>query len=298
MTSRWLNGRTGSELYFKCENFQRMGAFKFRGAYNAISSLTQDEKKRGIIAHSSGNHAQAVALAAQLLDIGATIVMPEGSPKVKIEATRDTYGASVVFCKNSLESRESTTARLIEEQGYVLIHPYDDERIIAGAGTAAFELVREVGNLDLIIAPVGGGGLISGTSVTAKMGPGSISVCAAEPEQADDAYRSLQEGRIVENIRPPSTIADGLRTNLRDITFRIIQRYVDEIVPVSEAEILEAMRILWERMKLVVEPSGAVALAGVLSGRRKTRGKRVGVILSGGNIDMGHFFEYLSAIIA
>ncbi len=291
MTSRTLNAQLEAFVYFKCENFQRMGAFKFRGACNAISQLSAAQKKKGIITHSSGNHAQAVALASQLLGIKATIVMPKNSPQVKVNATRG-YGAEVVFCESTLASREDTTNKLIAQHGYNLVHPYDNDDVISGQGTAALELLMEVGNLDAIIAPVGGGGLLSGTAIAAKGFNPKIKVYAGEPKNADDAYRSLQAGKILTNDYP-NTIADGLRTNLCDRTFNIIRQQVDQILTVTEQEILRAMRFLWERMKLVVEPSGAVSLAGVLSGQVPTKAKKIGVILSGGNVDLEDFFKIL-----
>ncbi len=292
MTSRTLNARHRAEIFFKCENFQRIGAFKFRGAYNCISQLSEEEKARGVIAHSSGNHAQAQALAAKLLGINAVIVMPKWSPSVKVNATRETYGARVVFCENTIQSRHETAQKLVEEHGYTLVHPYDNDNIICGAGTAALELVHEVKDLDMIFAPVGGGGLLSGTSIAAKGFNSHIKVYASEPRAVDDAYRSMKAGKIMTN-KTIQSIADGLLTNLCDRTFNIIRQYVDRIVTVSEEEILQAMRFLWERMKLVVEPSGAVSLAGVLSGQIPVENKRVGVIISGGNIDLEAFFALI-----
>ena len=291
MTSRTLNAKVGAFVFLKCENFQRMGAFKFRGAYNAISRLNGVQKQYGIITHSSGNHAQAVALAAQILGLKAIIVMPKNSPQVKINATRG-YGAEVVQCENTLASREETTNKLIAQFGYQLVHPYDNDDVICGQGTAALELLTEIKSLDAIIAPVGGGGLLSGTAVAAKGFNPKIKVFGSEPRNADDAFRSLKAGKILTNDHP-NTIADGLRTNLCNRTFAIIKQYVDEIITVSEQEILEAMRFLWERMKLVVEPSGAVSLAGLLSNQINLKGQRVGVIISGGNIDLEEFFTLL-----
>ena len=292
MTSRTLDEMLGAEVYFKCENFQRAGSFKIRGAVNTISQLTPDEKSRGIIAHSSGNHAQAVALAAKILGVGATVVMPEGASSVKVEATRG-YGAEVIFCEDSEKSRVETTSDLIDKFGYTLVHPFDNDNIICGAGTCALELIDEINNLDVIFSPVGGGGLVSGTLLSAKGIDSSIKIFAAEPENANDAYRSLKAGRIIKNPSPPKTIADGLRTNLSERTFAIINDLIDGIITVSEDEIISAMRILWERMKLVVEPSGAVSLAGLLKGKVDVKGKKIGVILSGGNIDLGDFFDIL-----
>jgi len=291
MTSSTIDKLTDCQVFFKCENFQRVGAFKFRGAFNTVSQLSEEERKKGVIAHSSGNHAQALALAASLSGIKATIVMPKNSPQVKVNATRG-YGAEIVFCENSIESRVQRANELIEKNGYVLIHPYNDERIIAGAGTAAMELIEEVDGLDYMFAPVGGGGLLSGTSIATKgLCPESV-VIAVEPANADDAFRSFRDGKIYPSIKP-NTIADGLRTQLGKVTFEIIQEYVDSIITVTEEEIVDAMRLLWERMKLVVEPSGAVSLAGLLKMKDELSNKRVGVIISGGNIDLTEFFSKL-----
>jgi threonine dehydratase len=292
MSSRNLNSMYDAEFYFKCENFQRIGAFKFRGAMNACLQLTEDQKKKGVITHSSGNHAQALALAAKMLNINATVVMPLGSPEVKINATRDTYGAKVVFCENSIKARHDTTQKLIDEFGYTMIHPYDNDQIIAGAGTAAYELLKEKPDLDYIIAPVGGGGLLSGTALASKGLNPNIKVFAAEPLLVDDAFRSIQSGKIETNAQI-NTIADGLRTNLAERTFNIIQKNVDAIIRVNEYQIIDAMRFLWERMKLVVEPSGAVPLAAVMSGQMDIKDKKVGLIISGGNVDVGEFFQKL-----
>lgn len=291
MTSRTLDAITEGNIFLKCENFQRIGAFKFRGAYNAISQLTNEEKQKGVVTHSSGNHAQAVALAAHLLDVNAVIVMPENSSPVKIAATRG-YGAKIVFCGIKPTDRAEKTAKLIKEHEFTLIHPYNDLNVIYGAGTAAFELIEEVGSLDIVLAPVGGGGLISGTSIAVKGLCPEAKVIGVEPKNADDAYRSIKTGRIIPSVNP-NTIADGLRTSLGNITFEIIQENVAEILTVTEKQILEAMKFLWERMKLVVEPSGAVPLAGLRYGGLKVKDKRVGVIVSGGNVDLTTFFKLL-----
>ncbi|MGV9206141.1 MAG: threonine/serine dehydratase, partial [Promethearchaeia archaeon] len=274
----------------KCENLQRVGAFKMRGAYNAVSQLTEEQKSKGVIAHSSGNHAQAVALSAKLLGIKATIVMPETSPQVKVQATRDTYKAEVVKCKNTMEARHKTTEKLIEKHGYTLIHPYDNENIIAGAGTAALELLGEVYGIDMVFAPVGGGGLLSGTSIATKGFNPDVKVFGVEPQNVDDAYRSFKSGELKTN-ETINSIADGLLTNLSKRTFNIIKKNVDDIITVSETEILDAMRFIWQRMKLVVEPSGACSLAGVLSQQVDISDKKIGVIISGGNVDLGKFFN-------
>jgi threonine dehydratase len=291
MTSRTLNEMVKGTIFCKCENFQRMGAFKMRGAFNTVSQLSDAEKMKGVIAHSSGNHAQALALSAKILGVKAVVVMPKGSPQVKITATRG-YGAEVVLCENTLASREETTNKLIAEHGYTLVHPYDNDNIIRGAGTAAYELIKETGDLDLVFCPVGGGGLLSGTSIATKGLCPKAKVIAVEPKNADDAFKSLGAGKIFEN-KTTNTIADGLRTNLSDRTFAIIKEHVDQVILVTEQQIVDAMRFLWERMKIVVEPSGAVSLAGVLSGQVNVQGKRAGVILSGGNIDLEDFFKLL-----
>lgn len=295
MNSRTLDERLCARVFFKCENFQRVGAFKIRGALNAVSALSEQDKKRGVITHSSGNHAQALALAARLSSVSATIVMPRGAPAVKVQATRG-YGAEVRFCENSEASRIQTTDELIARFGYTLIHPYDNDAVIAGAGTATLELWEQTGGVDILVTPVGGGGLVSGSAVAAAGMVQQTVVVAAEPERADDAFRSLAAGSIVKNVSA-DTIADGLRTTLCDRTFAIIRQYVQSIVTVSEPEIIDAMRFLWERMKLVAEPSGAVALAGVLSNKIPVRDKRVGVIISGGNVDLADWFAMLSVKI-
>jgi threonine dehydratase len=292
MTSHTINKMTGCEVFFKCENFQKVGAFKFRGAFNTVSQLSEEERKRGVIAHSSGNHAQALALAANMLGVHATIVMPNNSPKVKVAATQG-YGAEIVFCENSTESRVRVANELAEQHGYTLIHPYNDHRIIAGAGTVALELIEKVGPLDVVLAPVGGGGLLSGTAISTKGLCTDAKVIAVEPENADDAYRSFKAGKIFPSDYP-NTIADGLRTQLGELTFEVIRKLVDEIILVSEQEIIDAMRLFWERMKIVVEPSGAVSLAGLLKISEKMAPTKVGVIISGGNIDLTEFFELYS----
>ena len=288
MTSSTINEITGSECFLKCENFQKTGAFKFRGAFNAVSQLSPKQKKKGVITHSSGNHAQALALAAKLLRVKAVVVMPENAPPVKVAATKG-YGAEIVVCGSHPIDREKTVVPLVERYGYTLIHPSNDLKIIAGAGTAAYELIKEVGELDYVFSPVGGGGLLSGTAIATKGLLPSSKVIGVEPKNADDAYQSLKAGKIIP-VKDPNTIADGLRTSLGSNTFRIIREKVDQIITVSEEEIVDAMQFIWERMKLVVEPSGAVSLAGVLSKQIDLRSKRVGIIISGGNIDLTDFF--------
>jgi threonine dehydratase len=284
LTSATIDRMAGGEIFFKCENLQKAGAFKIRGACNAVFSLSDDEAKRGVATHSSGNHAAALALAAQWRGISAHVVMPETAPHVKKLAVAG-YGAEILFCKPTLEARERALAEVVARTGANVVHPYNDLRVITGQGTAAVELCEQVQNLDLVVAPVGGGGLVSGTAVAVSLVSPKTAVIAAEPERADDAYRSLKSGHIVPSVHP-NTIADGLLTSLGDLTFPILQRHVKDIVLVSEEAIVEAMRCLWERMKILVEPSAAVPLAAVLSRRLEVGGRRVGIILSGGNVDL------------
>ncbi|UCE36039.1 MAG: threonine/serine dehydratase [Thermoplasmata archaeon] len=292
-TSKALNELKSASIYLKCENFQRTGSFKFRGAYNAVFLLSPKERARGVIAHSSGNHAQALALAARLFSISCVVVMPSNSSEVKIHAARE-YGAEVVMCKPTLEDRIRTTEEIIANSGYKIIHPYDNDDVIAGAGTGVYELIDEVKELDYIFCPIGGGGLISGTSIAAKGMLPNIKVIGVEPKLANDAYLSFTTGKLVPNVNT-DTIADGLRTSLSQKTFDIIRENVDDIVLVSEEEIVGAMRFIWEELKFVLEPSGAVSLAGLLKGAVDVKGKRVGVILSGGNVDLEGFFKkYIS----
>ncbi len=284
LTSKQLNELAGASLYFKCENFQKVGAFKFRGACNAVFSLSKDELKKGVVTHSSGNHAQALALAAKIKGIPAFIVMPENAPIVKINAVKG-YGAEIIFCTPTLAARESTTEEVIERTGATFIHPYDDYRIIAGQATAAKELIEEIDNLEVLITPVGGGGLLAGSALSAKYFGRNIEVLAGEPNGADDAYKSLQAGEIIPSLHP-DTIADGLLTSLGEKNFPIIREEVKKIICVSDDEIIAAMKLLWERMKIVVEPSGAVPFAAVLRNKEQLKDKSVGIILSGGNVDL------------
>ena len=295
-TSRTLDERVGCQVFIKCANLQRAGAFKFRGAWHAISRLPDAERKRGVVAFSSGNHAQAVALVARLLQIPAVIVMPRVAPATKLAATRG-YGAEVVLYGPAAgqggglapgapgEDRAAIAARLALERGLNLIPPFDHPDIIAGQGTATLELIEEVGALDALLVPVGGGGLISGSALAARhLSPG-CRVIGAEPEGADDGVRSFKSGRL-ERVEDPRTIADGARTpSLGQLTFPLIRQLVSDMVPVPDAALIDAMRFLWERMKLVAEPTGVLGLAALMSGRVKVEGKRVGVILSGGNVD-------------
>jgi threonine dehydratase len=285
VTSASLDALAGVQLYFKCENLQKTGSFKIRGATNAIFSLAPEEVLRGVVTHSSGNHAAAVALAARRRGVRAWIVMPSSAPAVKRHAVEG-YGGEITFCEPTLAAREAAAMEIIRRTGAVLIHPFDDDRIIAGQATAAVELLEEVPDLDCILAPVSGGGLLSGTAIAAKSLRPSIRVIGCEPKNADDAFRSLANGRL-QPMDHPDTIADGLRASLAERTFRILRQRVDQILLVSEEEIVAAMRLVWERMKLIIEPSAAVGVAPVLSRQLATEGNSVGVILSGGNVDLG-----------
>ncbi len=283
LTSRMVDEMSQARLFFKCENFQKVGAFKFRGATNAVLSLPGEAAKHGVATHSSGNHAAALALAARNRGIPAHIVMPENAPEVKKAAVAG-YGASITFCKPTLKAREETLAGVVSKTGAAFIHPYNNIRVITGQATAALELLQEVPDLDSVIVPVGGGGLLSGTAlVVSVLSPGTT-VLAAEPSGADDAYRSLEAGTIIPSVHP-NTIADGLLTSLGDMTFPIIQQLVQEIICVDDREIIHAMRIIWERMKIIVEPSAAVPLAAVLKTTRLQK-QRIGIVLSGGNADL------------
>jgi threonine dehydratase len=284
LTNESLNQKVGARVFLKCENFQKVGAFKFRGACNAVYSLTDEEAARGVCTHSSGNHAQALALAARMRGIPAYIVMPSNAPSVKKNAVAG-YGGLITFCEPTLEARENTMDGIRLETGATVVHPYNDERVISGQGTAALELLEDVQDLDVIIAPVGGGGLLSGTAIAATELKKGIRVIAGEPEMADDACRSLQEGVIIPSINP-KTIADGLLTSLGTLTFPIIQQRVEQIVTVSEAGIIETMKYVWERAKIVIEPSSAVAMGVLWEKKVDLRGLKVGVILSGGNVDL------------
>ncbi len=284
LTSRSLNRRVGADVFLKCENFQRIGAFKFRGAWNAISALPADVRSRGVVAFSSGNHAQAVALTARLLSIPAVIVMPSSAVASKLEATKG-YGAEVIHHDRLGESREACAERLSRERGLTLVPPFDHPDIVAGQGTAAAELLEEIDGLDAVLTPLGGGGLLSGCALAVRREGGKRRVIGVEPEAGDDGARSFRSGRL-ERVESPDTIADGARTpSLGALTFPLIRRYVDDVVTVADADLVAAMRFVWTRMKIVVEPTGVLGLAALLSGRVSLPGQRVGVILSGGNVD-------------
>lgn len=289
MSSTTLNELVGGSVFFKCENFQKIGAFKFRGAYHALSRLDKEVAAKGVIAHSSGNHAQGVALAAKMLDIKATIVMPEDSTPVKMEATAG-YGATVVTC--AAKNREAVSEELAEKHGYTLIHPYDNSDIILGQGTAAWELFDEVGELDYLFAPVGGGGLMAGSALAAAERSPSCRVIGLEPESGDDAGRSWRSGKVVTLADAPDTIADGVRTRfIGERNLDVMRGHVHDFQTATESQIFEALQFIWSRMKIIVEPSSALALVPVLSGSVDVKGSRVGIIISGGNVNIpGHQF--------
>jgi threonine dehydratase len=284
LTSSYLNQLTGAELFFKCENLQKVGAFKARGASNAVFSLDDPTATKGVATHSSGNHAAALSYAAARRGISATVVMPYTAPETKKAAVRS-YGGRIVECEPTQAARETLLAQIINETGADLVHPYDDRRVIAGQATCTLELQREIGDLDAVVAPVGGGGLISGTCLTLSQLSPQTRIFAAEPESADDAYRSLQAGEIVLRDGQHS-IADGLNTNLKPRTWHFVSNFVEDILLVSEAEILAAMYLTWQRMKIIIEPSSAVPLAAILKNRERFQGLRVGVIITGGNVEL------------
>ncbi|MEQ8926444.1 MAG: pyridoxal-phosphate dependent enzyme [Fulvivirga sp.] len=287
LTNATINEMAGCSISFKCENFQKVGAFKARGGMNAILGLSDADKQKGVATHSSGNHAQAVALAAKVAGIKAWIVMPSNAPKVKKDAVKG-YGAEVIECEPTIDAREETLNAVIQENGALLIHPYNDERIIIGQGTATKELIEDAEKeFDFILTPIGGGGLISGAALVSHYLSPNTKVLGGEPEAADDAYRSFKSGQLVKNDSPPKTIADGLLTNLGDKNFEVIKKYVHDIYLVNDAEIMAALRLVWERMKIIIEPSCAVPLAVVLKNKLVFKNKNVGIVLSGGNVDLG-----------
>ncbi len=285
LTSQALNKMAGAEIFFKCENFQRMGAFKMRGAANAILSLTDEQKANGVVTHSSGNFAQAVSLSAQLLGIKAYIVMPSNAPQVKKNAVKG-YGGIITECEPLIEVRQATTDKISAETGATKLHPSNQVEVILGQGTAAMELLEEQPDLDVIMTPVGGGGLVAGAALAAHFFGKNCKTIGGEPFAADDAYRSLLSGKI-ENNETANTIADGLRTVLGNHNFPLIQQHVDKIIRVEEDEIIAAMRLIWERMKIIIEPSCAVPFAALLREKENFAGQKIGIILSGGNVDLG-----------
>ncbi len=284
LTSSFLNELTGTELFFKCENFQKAGAFKVRGATNAVFGLTDDMLKKGVVTHSSGNHALSLSYAAGRRGIPCTVVMPRTAPQAKKDAVIG-YGGKIVECDPSTSSREEIFGQVLEKTGAEFVHPYNDPRVIAGQGTCGHELIGQVDTLDAVIAPIGGGGMISGTCLTLSNLASNVKIYAAEPEQADDAARSFKAGHIIADDAPV-TVADGLKVPLKELTWHFVSNYVTDILTVSEHEIIDAMKLIWKRMKIVVEPSSAVPLAAILKNKEMFTGKRVGIILTGGNVDL------------
>lgn len=286
LTSRLVDAMIGAQLFFKCENFQRMGAFKMRGAVNAILQLSEQEREKGVVTHSSGNFAQALSLAAQSLGVKAFIVMPSNAPQVKKDAVKG-YGGIILECEPTLAAREAESKAIQKKEGATFLHPSNDDEVILGQGTACKELLELHPDLNYVFAPVGGGGLIAGTALAATYFANNCSVIGGEPFEVDDAYRSLQSG-VIETNATTNTIADGLKTQLGDRNFPIIQKHIERIIRVTEVEIVNAMRIVWERMKIICEPSCAVAFAAVLREKEQFANKKIGVILSGGNVDLGN----------
>lgn len=284
LSSQSINEIAGCEVFFKCENFQKVGAFKFRGACNAVFSLSDDDAAKGVGTHSSGNHAAALALAAKLSGTKAYIVMPQNAPEIKKKAVEG-YGGLITFCKPTLQAREDTLNGILKESGAMMVHPYNQKEIIAGQGTCALEFLQQQDDLDTIITPVGGGGLLSGTSISAKYLKPDIEVIGAEPKGADDAFRSFYSGELIP-VDETNTIADGLLTSLGELNFELIKKNVDSIHTTSDTTIIKAMRMIWERMKIIIEPSSAVTLAIILDNKDAFKGKKVGVIISGGNVDL------------
>jgi threonine dehydratase len=293
MTSRTLDARCGGSVFLKCENFQKVGAFKIRGATNALLQLDEAERARGVVTHSSGNHGQALAQAGQWLGVPVTVVMPRTAPAIKRAATEG-YGATVIPCEPTLAAREAAVAEQIDRHGYTLIHPFDDWRVIAGQGTTAWELLDQAEALDVVICPVGGGGLLAGSALAVKGRSHSTRVIGAEPKAADDALRSFVSGKL-EPSHDPRTMADGLRTSLGERPFAVIRQHVDAIVTATEPEILDAMRFVWERFKMIIEPSCSVPVAPVLHRQLPVEGLRVGIIITGGNVDLDPMFQALAA---
>ena len=284
LTSNYVNEITGGEVYFKCENFQKMGAFKMRGAANAILKLSDEQKNNGVVTHSSGNHAQAISLAAKKIGIKAYIVMPSNAPKIKKEAVKG-YGGELIECESNIEAREAAAKDLVDSKNATFIHPSNNLDVIIGQGTASKELLEQYGSFDHILVPIGGGGLIAGSALAAKFFGDNCSVIGTEPFEVDDAYRSLLSGKIETNITT-NTIADGLRTQLGDKNFPIILNEVKEIIRITEDEIIDSMKLIWQRLKIICEPSCSLPLAGVLKNKHKFKGKKIGIVITGGNIDL------------
>ncbi|MBH51473.1 MAG: serine dehydratase [Candidatus Marinimicrobia bacterium] len=279
-----INEETKSSIFFKCDNFQKTGSFKIRGATNKILQLSKEQLENGVITTSSGNHGAALASAAKKLDTSVKVIMPDNTPKVKVDNV-ERYGGEIIFCEPNIKARENTLNKMVKETGYTVVHPYNDKNIIAGQGTAAKELLEKIPDLDIIIAPVSGGGLLAGTLLTAKTINTNIKVYGAEPKNADDTYQSIKSKKIIPN-KTTDTIADGLRAQVGTITFPIILKHVDEIILVSEEMIIQSMKMIWQRMKIIIEPSCSIVLAAILSNKKKFYNKRIGLILTGGNVDM------------
>jgi threonine dehydratase len=297
LTSTTADARTGAQLFFKCENYQRMGAFKFRGAYNAIARFTEAQRAAGVLTFSSGNHAQAIALSARLAGIRATIIMPQDAPALKVQATRE-YGGEVIFYDRYTENREEIGRRLAEERGMTLIPPYDHPDVICGQGTAAMELFQDIGQLDVLLVPLGGGGLLAGSALAASGLSPQCKVIGVEPEAGDDGRQSLRRGEIV-HIGVPQTIADGaMVTHIGAHNFEVIRHRVDDIVTVSDAQLVDTMKFFAERMKMMVEPTGCLGAAAALHGAYPVAGKRVGVLISGGNVDLSRFSQLIAQLVA
>ena len=288
LTNKTIDELTGKKIFFKCENFQKIGAFKFRGGWNAISSLNEDEAVKGVCTHSSGNHAQAVAYAAMKRNIPAYIVMPKNAPKVKIQAVKG-YDAEITLCEPTLKARRETLEKIAKETGAYVVHPFNDPKVIAGQGTAALELIEDVKELDAICAPIGGGGLMSGTCITARSMLPNVKLFGAEPKGADDAYRSLKIGKLLPQENP-NTICDGLLTSMGENTWNILKDHLEDIITVDDDEIISAMKLIWERMKIIIEPSCATPLAAILTPefRKLDNIETVGIILTGGNVDLSN----------
>ncbi|KQC29967.1 pyridoxal-phosphate dependent enzyme [Flagellimonas eckloniae] len=291
LSSKLINEIAEASLFFKCENFQKMGAFKMRGATNAIMQLSKEQRTKGVVTHSSGNFAQALSLAAKSLEVKAYIVMPSNAPQVKKDAVKG-YGGEIIICEPTLKAREAAALEIEQSKGATFLHPSNDMDVILGQGTAAKELLEEYPDLESIFTPVGGGGLIAGTALAGKYFGNGCKVIGGEPFEVDDAYRSLQSG-VIESNRAMNTIADGLKTQLGDVNFPIIQEDVERIIRVTEKEIVESMRLIWERMKIVCEPSSAVALAALLKEKEFFTNKKIGIIISGGNVDLGNLPFFL-----
>lgn len=284
LTSRVIDELAGAELFFKCENFQKAGAFKARGASNAVFGLSDEQAAKGVATHSSGNHGTCLSYAAGRRGIACTVVMPRTAPQAKKDAVRG-YGGKVVECEPSTSSREAVFAEVVAKTGAEFVHPYNDARVIAGQGTCSKELIEQVDGLDAVVAPIGGGGMVSGTCLTLSTVAPEVEIYAAEPEQADDAYRSFKAGHIIADDAP-NTVADGLKVPLKELTWHFVSNHVTDILTASEAEIVDAMKLIWKRMKIIMEPSSAVPLAIVLKNRDVFAGKRVGIIITGGNVDL------------